>query len=141
MNKHTEPRRVARLISRAQNTLADELDTKLAPFDITAAQYVVLSTLHSGRANIAAQICKELSYSPGAMTRMLNRLEQKGMIQKAPSLGNRRTVQLELSDAGQRLFPHLLEASGTVIDQYFGAFSAQELETFEALLLKMFAGK
>jgi len=141
MNKHTAPRRVARLISRAQNALADELDAKLAPFDITAAQYVVLSTLHSGRANIAAQICKELLYSPGAMTRMLNRLEQKGMIQKAPSIGNRRTVQLELSEAGQRLFPSLLEASGTVIDQYFSAFSAQELETFEALLLKMFAGK
>lgn len=141
MNKHADPRRVARLISRAQNALADELDAKLAPFDITAAQYVVLSTLHSGRANIAAQICKELSYSPGAMTRMLNRLEQKGMIQKTPSLGNRRTVQLELTEAGQRLFPRLLEVSGTVVHQYFGAFSAQELDTFEALLLKMFAGK
>jgi DNA-binding MarR family transcriptional regulator len=141
MNKHTDPRRVARLISRAQNALADELDVKLAPFDITAAQYVVLSTLHSGRANIAAQICKELSYSPGAMTRMLNRLEQKGMVRKAPSIGNRRTVQLELTEEGQRLFPSLLQASGTVIEQYFGAFNAQELDTFEALLLKMFAGK
>lgn len=139
MNKHMDPRRVARLISRAKNALEDELDVKLAPFDITAAQYVVLSTLHSGRANIAAQICKELSYSPGAMTRMLNRLEQKGMIQKAPSVGNRRTVQLELTEAGQRLFPRLLEASGTVIDQYFGSYSAQELDTLEALLLKMFA--
>jgi len=141
MNKYTEPRRVARLISRAQNALADELDAKLAPFDLTAAQYVVLSTLHSGRANIAAQICKELSYSPGAMTRMLNRLEQKGMIQKAPSRDNRRTVQLELTEEGRRLFPTLLEASGTVIDQYFGTFSQHELETFETLLLKMFAGK
>lgn len=141
MNQSADPRRVARLISRAKNALEDELDLKLAPFDITAAQYVVLSTLHGGRANIAAHICKELSYSPGAMTRMLNRLEQKGMIQKAPSLGNRRTVQLELTEAGQRLFPQLLEASGSVIEQYFGAFSAQELATFEALLLKMFAGQ
>jgi len=141
MNKHTYPRRVARLISRAQKTLEGELDIKLAPFDITAAQYVVLSTLHSGRANIAAQICKELSYSPGAMTRMLNRLEQKGMIQKAPSIDNRRTVQLELTEAGRRLFPSLLEASGIVIEQYFGHFSAQELAAFESLLLKMSVGK
>jgi MarR family transcriptional regulator, multiple antibiotic resistance protein MarR len=141
MNKHTDPRRVARLISRAQKTLEGELDIKLAPFDITAAQYVVLSTLHSGRANIAAQICKELSYSPGAMTRMLNRLEQKGMIQKAPSIDNRRTVQLELTEAGRRLFPSLLEASGIVIEQYFGHFSAQELAVFESLLLKMSVGK
>lgn len=141
MNKHTDPRLVARLISRAQKTLEGELDIKLAPFDITAAQYVVLSTLHSGRANIAAQICKELSYSPGAMTRMLNRLEQKGMIQKAPSIDNRRTVQLELTEAGRRLFPSLLEASGIVIEQYFGHFSAQELAAFESLLLKMSVGK
>jgi DNA-binding MarR family transcriptional regulator len=75
------------------------------------------------------------------MTRMLNRLEQKGMIQKAPSLDNRRTVQLELTEAGRRLFPSLLEASGIVIAQYFGHFSAQELEAFESLLLKMFVGK
>lgn len=141
MNKHLVPRRVARLISRTQKAMEQELDTRLAPFDITAAQYVVLSTLHSGRANIAAQICKELSYSPGAMTRMLNRLEQKGMIQKAPSVDNRRTVQLELTDEGRHIFPSLLEASGIVIDHYFGAFSAQELQTFESLLLKMSAGK
>ena len=141
MNKYTDARRVARLISSAQKTLEGELDIKLAPFDITAAQYVVLSTLHSGRANIAAQICKELSYSPGAMTRMLNRLEQKGMIQKAPSIDNRRTVQLELTEAGRHLFPSLLEASGIVIAQYFGHFSAQELAAFESLLLKMSVGK
>ncbi|WP_426344627.1 MarR family winged helix-turn-helix transcriptional regulator [Pseudoduganella sp. R-32] len=141
MNKQADPRRVARLVSRAQKALEEELDARLAPFDITAAQYVVLSTLHGGRANIAAQICKELSYSPGAMTRMLNRLEQKGMIQKGPSAANRRTVQLELTEEGRRLFPSLLEASGTVIEQYFGTFSAQELHALEALLLKMFAGK
>ncbi|SFG78551.1 transcriptional regulator, MarR family [Duganella sp. CF458] len=121
--------------------MEEELDTRLAPFDITAAQYVVLSTLHSGRATIAAQICKELSYSPGAMTRMLNRLEQKGMIQKAPAIDNRRIVHLELSDEGRRIFPSLLDASGIVIDQYFGNFSAQELQAFESLLLKMSAGK
>ncbi|WP_090443451.1 MarR family winged helix-turn-helix transcriptional regulator [Duganella sp. CF458] len=141
MNKHADPRRVARLISRTQKAMEEELDTRLAPFDITAAQYVVLSTLHSGRATIAAQICKELSYSPGAMTRMLNRLEQKGMIQKAPAIDNRRIVHLELSDEGRRIFPSLLDASGIVIDQYFGNFSAQELQAFESLLLKMSAGK
>jgi len=128
---------VARLVHQAQSAMVASLDEALAPFDLSAAQYVILSTLASGRADTAAQICKDISYSPGAMTRMLNRLEEKGLIVRTEFPDNRRMNKLELSEKGRSAFPAMLACSSRVIDRYFGAFDPNELRQLEALLNKM----
>jgi len=128
---------VARLINRAQSDLVGALDLALRPSDVSAAQYVILSTLWYERARTAAQICKEISYSPGAMTRMLDRLEQKQLVRRVRLEYDRRAVELELSPAGKEVFPKLLAVSEKVIERYFGKFNKQELEQFEALLNRM----
>ena len=129
--------RVARLITKAQTGLVDALDRALLPFDVSAAQYVILSTLWNGRADTAAQICKEISYSPGAMTRMLDRLEQKQLIARTRMEGSRRAHKLELTEAGKAVFPELLAASSKVINRFFGMFEDAELDVFESMLGRM----
>ena len=129
--------RLARLVSRVQTEMEAALDRALAPYDVTAAQYVILSALWSGRADTAARICKEISYSPGAMTRMLDRLEQKQLICRTRMADSRRAVKLELSSAGKQIFPELYAASAKVIDRYVGALSDTELNQLEVLLSKM----
>lgn len=131
--------RVGRLVNRAQVELTEALDRELARFDISAAQYVILSTLAAGRADTSVQICKEISYSRGAMTRMLDRLEHKHMIRRVPYADNRRSVKLELTDEAKAIFPTLRAAATTVIDRYLGAFDSPELQQFETLLEKMLA--
>lgn len=125
------------MINRAQSEMVEALDHALASYDVSAAQYVILSTLWSGRADTAAQICKEISYTPGAMTRMIDRLEQKHLIKRSRKEENRRTNKLELTDAGKNVFPELLAASTKIINQYFGGFEAQELDLLEKLVGKM----
>ena len=109
--------------------------------DISAAQYVILSTLSSGRANTSTQLCREISYSPGAMTRMLDRLVNKQMINRTRNVDNRRTIKLELTEVGKATFPALRAAANTVIDRYFGTFDSPELAQFATLLEKMLAGR
>jgi hypothetical protein len=69
---------VARLVNLAKIELVEPLDRNLARFSITFAQYVILSTSSTGRTATAVQFCKEIGYTPCAMTRMFDRLEQKG---------------------------------------------------------------
>jgi len=57
-------------------------DADLAALEISAAQYVIISVLARRGVDSAAQLCKDLSYDPGAMTRMIDRLEAKGLIQR-----------------------------------------------------------
>lgn len=133
--------KVGRLVNRAQVELVEALDRELAPSDISAAQYAVLSILATDRADTAAQVCKELSYSPGAMTRMLDRLENKRMIRRVRNADNRRSIKLELTEEGKAIFPALRTSATTVVNRFFGAFNASELGQFEALLDKMLAGR
>jgi Transcriptional regulators len=128
---------MAKLINQARAEMVGALDHALAQFDLSAAQYVVISTLSTGNAETASQICKEISYSPGAMTRMLDRLEQKGMISRTRCTDNRRAVRLELTEEGKRIFPALLMTATTVIDRFFEVFDQNELNQFKTLLNKM----
>ena len=129
--------RVGRLLTKAQSELVTALDHALADFDVSAAQYVILSTLWYGRADTAAQICKEISYSPGAMTRMLDRLEQKNLIVRLPMEDSRRAYKLELTVEGKAVFPDLLATSASVMNRFFGSISHQELQQLETLLQRM----
>ena len=129
--------RVGRLLNQAQSELVGELDRALMRFDVSAAQYVILSTLWSGRSDTAAQICKEISYDAGAMTRMISRLEAKGLIFRAVDENNRRSYKLALTEEGRRKFPALRAVSSALIDRHFGSFSTTELGRFERLLEKM----
>jgi len=128
---------VGRLLTRVQSELATALDHALADFDVSAAQYVILSTLWYGRADTATQICKEISYNPGAMTRMLDRLEQKKLIVRLPMEDSRRAYKLELTAEGKAVFPDLLATSTSVMNRFFGSISDQELQQLEALLQRM----
>ncbi|HDS1775804.1 TPA: MarR family transcriptional regulator [Pseudomonas putida] len=129
--------RVGRLINRGESELIQALDKALESFGVTAAQYVILSALRAGRGDTAAQICKEISYTPGAMTRMIDRLEKKQLLRRLRYADDRRSVKLELTPGGQEIFPELLAAATTVIDRFFGHFDANELCLLETLMQKM----
>jgi DNA-binding MarR family transcriptional regulator len=143
MIKATNPKsyerraKVGRLLYQAKTRLVDVLDKSLSPFEITAAQYVIVSMLARGRGDTATQLCKELSYDPGAMTRMLDRLAQKNILRRKPDPDSRRTFKVELTDQGKALYPELFACSARVIEQAFGGFTQNELDQFEVFLNRM----
>jgi MarR family transcriptional regulator, multiple antibiotic resistance protein MarR len=130
-----------RLINRVRVELIDALDRELAPFDISAPQLFVLSSVAYGEADSAARLCKSISYDPGAMTRMIDRLQQKGLVRRVPHPEDRRAMNLELTVAGKALFPQLMAAKDRVQAQFFRGFSEEDVRTLDALLHRMLANR
>ena len=135
------PRSVLRLISRVRIAVMDALDAELAPFEISAAQMMVLGTVATGEADSAAGLCKGISYDPGAMTRMIDRLEQKGLLRRSPRPDDRRTQSLELTPEGKALYPKLAAAKEAVQARFLRGFSEDEQRMFEGLLNRMLANR
>jgi DNA-binding MarR family transcriptional regulator len=135
------PRSILRLISRVRIAVMDALDAELAPFDISAAQMMVLGTVATGEADSAAGLCKGISYDPGAMTRMIDRLEQKGLLRRVPRPDDRRTQSLELTPAGKALYPKLAAAKEAVQARFLRGFSEDEQRMFEGLLNRMLTNR
>ena len=119
----------------------DALDAELAPYDISAAQMIVLGFIATGEADSAAGLCKGISYDPGAMTRMIDRLEQKGLLRRLPRPEDRRTQNLELTPEGKALCPKLAAAKDVVQQRFLRGFSQDEERMFEALLNRMLSNR
>lgn len=130
-----------RLINRLRVELIDALDRELAPFEISAPQLFVLSSVAYGEADSAARLCKSISYDPGAMTRMIDRLQQKGLVRRIPHPEDRRAMNLELTAAGKALYPKLLETKDRVAAQFLRGFSPDEVAQLEGFLLRMIANR
>ena len=130
---------VGAYIGRARRTIVEAIDQKLAPLDISHAQWIVVMLLGDGAAATAAELCKILIYDPGAMTRLLDRLQKKGVLRRARTKGDRRTVRLELTAAGKRLYPRILEALVQEFNRLLRGFSKSEVRQLEKLLKRMVA--
>ena len=93
------------VLARARKTYILALEQELAPHDINSSQWAVILNLADGHAGTAGELCKVMRYNPGAMTRLLDRLEEKGFIRRTRTEADRRTIQLELTPAGKALRP------------------------------------
>lgn len=133
-----DPQRgIGSLFGKVKTAMAAAFDAELAPLDITAAQYVILMSLAHGEVSCASELCKGISYDPGAMTRMLDRLERRGLVRRVPHPDDRRTFQLELTDEGRDVVPKLKAAGMKVLNRMLDGFSPNEAQQLEGYLLRM----
>jgi DNA-binding MarR family transcriptional regulator len=113
-------------------------DKRLGPLELSAAQWVIIANL-AGREGpkSAADLCKGISYDAGAMTRMLDRLEAKGLIRRTRSAHDRRLMNLELTEEGRAVYPRMREVSLTVANRFLHGFSKSEARALEGFLCRM----
>lgn len=127
---------IGSLIARVRVKLFEALDEELAPFDITAAQYVILVNLANG-VDSASGLCRGVSYDPGAMTRMIDRLERKGFVRRVRSPEDRRVVNLALTEEGKAVYPKLVARAAAATNRRLRGFTKAEAQQLEAFLQRM----
>jgi DNA-binding MarR family transcriptional regulator len=112
---------------------------ELAPLEITAAQFAILRHLLKGGARSACDLCKCMDYDRGAMSRMIDRLEEKRLIRRVPLAHTRRTVALEVTAAGKAAFPAMEAALDRVIGRLLKGVTPAEVRELERVLKRMLA--
>ena len=140
-----QPRKgVGHLLSRVRTEMLDALDQafsvdeELAKLELSAAQFIVIATLALTEVpKSASELCRGISYDAGAMTRMIDRLESKGLIHRNRRPDDRRVVYVELTGEGQRAFPRMRVISMSVMNRFLRGFSQVEARQLEDFLHRM----
>ena len=135
-------RHIGALVSRVKVEMLAALDRelaqdkRLAPLEMSAAQYIIVANLAAGpgEPKSAADLCKVISYDAGAMTRMLDRLEAKGLIRRTRSSQDRRLMNLELTEEGRAAYPRMREISMANANRFLRGFTKAEARQLEAFL-------
>jgi len=125
------------LIARVRMAFLDELEARLAPLDLKAADYLVLVTLAAGNVDTASSVCSVLAHDPGAMTRKIDALEKRGLVRRVRSDEDRRAIKLELTHEGRKLYPKALAIGVGLANEYLEGFSKSEVKALEGLLNKI----
>ena len=79
----------------------------MAALEVTAAQFTILANVLKGHATISAwcELCNFMDYDRGAMSRMIDRLESKGLkLRRVPLAHTRRMMGLEVTAEGKAAF-------------------------------------
>jgi len=115
--------------------LEDEL---FAGFSLTAQQYNTLRLLravHPAKLPTLALAGRLVSRAPD-ITRLLDRLDERGLIVRERHEQNRRTVHVQITNQGLALLKTLDDAVRACHRRQLGHLSAEELQQLTALLKK-----
>jgi DNA-binding MarR family transcriptional regulator len=128
---------VGHLMGRARSSLLSGLDAELARFALNGMQFAVLKQLGEGSARTAADLCRFMHYDTGAMTRILDRLEQKGLVRRERCREDRRVVFLRMTPNGRAQLPRYLAAGTRVLEAHLAGFSQPEVQQLKDYLGRM----
>jgi DNA-binding MarR family transcriptional regulator len=87
----------------------------------------------------AGELAKSLCYDAGALTRMLDQLEQRGYLERHPHPDDRRALRIVLSRSGSALGEQLIAISEDVLDHALSDLSEEEQRQLADYMRRMLA--
>lgn len=130
---------VGYLMRRVLVAITQAADRRLEPDGLTHTQWGPLFMLRNCRASTVAELARELQTDPGAMTRLLDRLEAKGLCRRDRSTEDRRVVRIALTPEGDAAAARVPGVLAQVMNQTLSGFSRAEWESLKGMLLRMLA--
>lgn len=103
---------------------------------VTPIQYAVLRMVFEKPGIDQVGLARSIALDTSTTAAVAVRLEEKGLIQRAVVEGNRRQLQLHLTEQGEQALEQLVEGVHTMREQLLSALKPDEREQFMALLRK-----
>jgi DNA-binding MarR family transcriptional regulator len=127
------------LMKQALASLKTEADERMAEHGLTDAQWQPLFSISQSQGGTASDVARRLNCDTGALTRMLDRLEEKGLIARTRSHEDRRVVHLKLTPDGERVVAFVPQVLADVMNRRLRDFDRGEVEQLKNMLRRVVA--
>ncbi len=111
--------------------MAEELDA--LGHDLTFSQYITLKKLAEGYASVT-DLARAADVNPGAMTRLLDKLETRGLIVREADASDRRALHIHLTPAGLVIWQDINQCGMRVRERAMHGMDEAEREQLTRLL-------
>lgn len=120
------------------NFVSGSFEKKLAGYDISVAQWVVLRILFDNGGVTLNQAARLVGVDKSSLSRMVERLVQRGLISRTEG-SDRRSVGLALTAAGEKLVPELARQADENDREFFSSLSEKQHRDFLLTIQKLLA--
>lgn len=125
---------------RVSNHASSSFARKLAYYDVTVAEWVVLREMYSHDDTTSPGAVAEFTgLTRSAVSKLINRLLEKGLVTRRESAADRRYQDIELTRAAVELVPRMARLADENDDEVFGVLSQTERSTLMRILKKTVA--
>ena len=132
-------RSVGYLIKRAAKAGHAQIEASFDAPGLTFSHWVALAMFRHGIADNCAKLARALGHNSGATTRLVDQLEERGLVERCRDCGDRRVVTVGLTGAGraqlESLNPMVLDHWNRVLS----IFTRDEANTLISLLQRLVA--
>lgn len=122
------------LLRMVSNAVSQRFARKLAGEDVTVAEWAMLRSLYGGGAIAPSALAEKMGMTKGAISKLADRLHEKGLISRTGNPEDRRGHSLSLSTAGAMKVPLLAGFADDNDAAFFAVLSAEEHERLRGLL-------
>jgi DNA-binding MarR family transcriptional regulator len=127
------------LMKRVMVSIVASADRRLAAHELTSAQWGPLMRIRIAGNSPVAELARWLQIDAGAMTRLLDRLEKKGLCRRVRSTEDRRVVRVELTPAGEKAIAEVPAVLAAVMNEHLAGFTETEWKALRDFLERMIA--
>jgi len=128
---------VGYLVKRAHSMFLDIMEPMIEERGFSWIQYVVLAALRDGIAVNPKTICAQIRHDSGALTRVIDQLAERGLLERVRRDRDRRKVELQLTPAGRETIESIIPLIVDKLNEILTDFSKAELQELLRLLVKL----
>ena len=124
-------------LRRVSNHVSGSFARALQEKQVSVAEWVVLSQIHEHPEIRPAELADALGLTRGAVSKVLDKLEQKKWISRKTLQADNRGQLLYVTPRGRRALPVLTEIADSNDARFFDCLAVKEKQTLEKLLRKL----
>lgn len=128
-----------RLFRRIDKLMSAFVESRFETQDISFMHWVALKLIRDGKGRTAGELARELAITTGAMTRMVDTLEARGLLTRDRGSADRRVVNLSITPVGQKVVTDLQHHVVAAWNEVLVDFDQAEMDRVIGFLIRLLA--
>lgn len=119
------------------NQVSGRFESLLAAHDVKVTEWVALRVLYQRKHTTHAELIDALGMTKGAASKIVTKLESKGLAERSPARDSAREQELCLTTAGNELVPILAAVADENDAHFFGHLSESQRQDLMNLMKEL----
>jgi DNA-binding MarR family transcriptional regulator len=130
---------LCRLLGRLRAEFVAEVEREMIRqgVELNFTQFLALKLLGQEAPLTPVELARALHYNPGALTRLLDMLVQRGFVKRVPDPVDRRALRLELTTQGKALRKRVIGHCDAVAERTFACTTSSERKMLHRVLTRV----
>ena len=125
------------VLNRASRAISGRIRASVERNDLSLSEFGVLEALYAKGPLLVGEVGSKVLLTSGSMTYVIDKLEDRGLLVRRPSAGDRRALRVELTPKGRKLIARIFPEHAEQIREAMSGLSAEEQRELTAMLKRL----